>query len=119
MSPLIPLLMFAIGATMLYPAFFAFDKLVRRQHDLYREEWEADGRPNGMFGRLEGGGYWAALRSGFATNRCMLVWLFRTPRWIYGDDQAARLLRRLRRLVLAWNLLVALLAIFMFVGPWW
>jgi hypothetical protein len=34
----------------------------------------------------------------------MFVWLFRTPQWTRGDDQATHLLRTLRWFVLAWNL---------------
>jgi hypothetical protein len=42
-------------------------------------------------------------RSNFAQQRLSLTWLFSTPPWAREDPSASRLLRHLRRLVLAWN----------------
>ena len=44
-------------ATTLFPSFFAFDALVKREYELHREVWKADGRPYGMFWRPDGVGY--------------------------------------------------------------
>lgn len=94
---------------LLLPSFFAFDAFVRREHDFHAQAWNADGRPHGVFWRPPGSGSswgvfsfdWAA---GRATNRCAWKWLFTTPSWVRDDDEALRLLTRMRRLVLAWNL---------------
>ena len=99
----IPVTLLVLALTLLLPSFLAFDRLVRLEHDSHLDAWEEDGRPNGMFWRAPGS-YWSQLRSGFASNRCMFVWLFRTPQWTRGDDQATHLLRTLRWFVLAWNL---------------
>jgi hypothetical protein len=107
---LAPILLLGMGAAILLPAFAAFDGLVKREYELHPNEWEADGQPYGMFWRPQHR-WFVPLRSGWATQRCMLVWLFRTPRWTLGDDDATRLLRRLRRLTLAWNL-----AMILFIG---
>src|SRR5438067_4539960 len=113
MSPFPPsaaLIPVVLVATILFPAFFTFDALVKREHDFHREAWEADNRPFGMFWRPERVGYRSRVRSGLATNRCMSRWLFRNPAWGREDGAATRLLSRLRWLVLAWNVGVLLLA---------
>lgn len=106
MTLFIPLLtLLVMTATLLLPSFRAFDRLVKRQHDLHPGSWEKDGRPEGMFWRAEAPSFsLVSFRSGIATQRCMMVWLFRTPQWVQGDQEAMRLLWRLRRLTLAWNL---------------
>ena len=93
-----------VGAFLL-PSFFTFDALVRREHDRYLDAWERDGRPDGFFWRPDGASsFFRRFRSGWAMNRCTLVWLFWTPKWIVADAEVMRLLRRLRWLVLAWNI---------------
>ena len=109
-----PLLLLAMALTVLFPCLLTFDALVRREHDLYLAQWEADGRPQGMFWRTERARYsLASFRSGFATQKCMFVWLFVTPYWIEHDEEARRLLRRVRWLTLAWNVGMLLL-VFLF-----
>jgi hypothetical protein len=94
---LLPVAVAIIGvATVLIPSFVAFDRLVRHEAASHPEAWIADGRPNGMFWRPLGGSHWAK-------NRCMMVWPLRTPQWAKNDQEALRLLRWLRGLVLIWN----------------
>jgi len=88
---------------LLLACFMAFDRLVRLEYASHRPAWEADGRPRGFF--------WCpveatAFRSYFAQQRLSLTWLFSTPHWARQDASASRLLKRLRRLVLAWNLAI-------------
>jgi len=108
MSPYPPaaaLIPVAVAATTLFPSFFAFDAIVKREYDLHREAWDADGRPSGMFWRPAG--YESLSRrerrsSGRATQRLMSVWLFRSPAWARDDVEAIRLLRRMRWFWVAW-----------------
>ncbi len=106
-------MMVVMAAALLLPAFVTFDRLVKREHDLFADAWEADGRPHGIFWRPEilFRPSLRLFRSGLATNRCMLVWPLRTPRWAGSDDEAMRLLRCLRRLLITWNLGVFVLAV--------
>jgi hypothetical protein len=100
----IPSIIVVMTAGVLLPCALTFDRLVKREHDLYSDAWEADGRPQGMFWRPGGGWFsFVLFGSGRAANRCMRVWPFRTPHWARGDHEAMRLLRRLRRLLIAWS----------------
>src|SRR5712692_2350244 len=113
MAWVLPSIMVVMAAALLLlPAFVTFDRLVKREHDHFAQAWEADGRPHGMFWRPEMSFRPSVrlFRSGLVTNRCMLVWPLRTPHWAGGDEEAMRLLRRLRRLLIAWNLGVLVLA---------
>ena len=103
------------------PVVVTFDRLVRRQHDHHLDAWEADGWPRGLFWRPGGGAFlFAFLGSGKAANRCMREWSRRIPTWALGDDEALRLLRRLRALMIAWALgiVVFLVAIAWIHRPW-
>ena len=90
--------------------FVAYDRLIRRQYEIAREQWERDGRPVGMF--------WAPpetpVRS-WARGKAMFRLLVSTPGWIADDDASTRLQRTLRVLWLmglaAWVWLAALLII--------
>src|SRR5258708_38132063 len=115
--PMFLIVIFAV-ATLL-PSFFTFARLVRREHDVHRESWEADGRPHGLFWRPRSSGFWSSIRSGFATNSCMLIWVLRTPTWVRRDDEALRLLRRLRWFVGAWNIAVVVYAAIFLLMLFW
>src|SRR5713101_1942743 len=67
-------MMVVMAAALLLPAFVTFDRLVKREHDLFADAWEADGRPHGIFWRPEilFRPSLRLFRSGLATNRCML-----------------------------------------------
>jgi hypothetical protein len=93
----VALLPFLIGS------FVAFTSLVKLEYGSHRPEWEADGRPGGLFWRAPTSGLWQALRSGFATNVLSLKWLFITPTWARADARSQQLLRRLRICVAVWN----------------
>jgi hypothetical protein len=89
-------------------AFRTLDQLVSRERTVHPDAWIADGRPSSA---LWGPGGTSHLANARAFHRCSLVWLFRTPRWVVGDERAETLLRRLRRSVAVWNVgLVALVA---------
>jgi len=96
--------------TTLFPSFFAFDALVKREYGLHLEAWEADGRPYGMFWQPDGVEFRSRSRRGRPTQRCMSVWLIRTPHWVREDPEAARLLSRMRWFTLAWYIGVIALA---------
>ena len=110
----------AIGflGCVLVAALLIFDRLVRLEYQSYRRNWEADGKPHGFFWvppEVKRWGGWAiSLRSDFAFNRCSFVWLFSTPDWVRGDEEAKQLLTWLRILVLVWNLSILLSALFVF-----
>jgi len=93
--------MLLLFVLLLLACFMAFDRLVRLEYASHRSAWESDGSPRGFF--------WSpveatTLRGYVARQRLSLVWLFSTPQWVRQDPGASRLLRRLRGLVLAWNL---------------
>ncbi len=87
----------------LIASFVAFTSLVKWEYANHRQEWEADGRPGGIFWMPPVSGFWATLRSGFARNVVSLKWLFITPPWARADARAKKLLRRLRICVAVWN----------------
>src|SRR5438105_8579337 len=92
---------------LLLACFKAFDRLVRLEYASHRSAWESDGRPRGFF--------WCPadatpLRSYFAQQRLSFTWLFSTPYWVRRDPSASRLLKHLRRLVLAWNIAMVVAA---------
>ena len=93
---------------LLLACFRAFDRLVRLEYSSHRPAWEADGSPRGFF--------WCPVEatvfgSSFAQQRLSLTWLFSTPHWVRQDASASRLLKHLRRLVLAWNLAMLIAAV--------
>ena len=99
----------------LLSAFVAFDVLVRLMYRDHRMEWEAAGRPVGMFWRPQEVGRFA-LRSDFAMQRLSFVWLFRTPVWMDGNAVAKKWLLWLRVSVLVWNTFIIILLVGFFHG---
>jgi hypothetical protein len=90
---------------VLLGAFVTFDQLIRREYAAHRADWERDGRPHGFFWRppVTDRPDWLA-RAGWSLAQWRVMgWLFRTPLWAATDSRAVRLLRRLRILVLVWN----------------
>ena len=100
----IPIAVFILGLPILIRAFLAFDHLVAVERSQYPAAWESDGRPRpilrGMF-RTK-----ASLAGWLATQRCLFIWLFRTPSWASADPTAQATLRRLRVAAAIWNLVV-------------
>jgi ferric iron reductase protein FhuF len=82
-------------------AFNTFDNLIKLEHEKFHQQWIKDGQPPGMFWRPEGSR--PSFQGGFATQKSMLILLFRKPEWIAENAQACILLKKYRILVLAWN----------------
>ena len=98
--PYPPLLLVPLLLILLW-AFITYDSIVRIEYAEFTEEWKREGEPVGMIWKPEG--YRRTLRSGLATQRCMLVWLFKNPSWANSSENAVRLLRRYCVLVLGWS----------------
>jgi hypothetical protein len=94
--PFLPLLVLVLGAPVLVAAFLAFQRLVTIQRDRHTDVWNRDGSP--MLFR--------SFLSGIAAQRCMLVWVFRTPTWVEADTDSRAQLRRMRIAVAIWNFAV-------------
>jgi len=92
-----------MGLPVLYRAFKAFDDLVKLQRKKYPEAWERDGCPRGF---LPWSAQWKGPSRAGATQRCSLLWLFKTPEWASSDLMAMACLRRFRRMVGLWNFVV-------------
>jgi hypothetical protein len=89
---------------VLIAVFLTFDQLVRLEYSSYRTNWEKDGGPAGFFWTSpEHRTFRGRLTRSLTRSRVSLTWLFTTPEWIQVDEQARRLVRRLRILVLIWN----------------
>src|SRR6266436_2152429 len=86
--------------TVLLCALFTVSRLIQHQYQFHRTAWENDGRPIGYMWRPPEATWF---RSQFAFHRCALAWPLSTPDWVHGDTAAEALLRRLRWLVLIWN----------------
>jgi hypothetical protein len=97
----VPILLLA-GAGVLVLSFLTFDRLVRAQYEFHREAWMADGQPRGFFWRAPGCNWFA---SSVALHRLSLTWLFSTPTWATESPTYRALLKRLRLLVVVWNVL--------------
>jgi hypothetical protein len=101
--PLVPLV-----GILLY-AFVLFDRLLLTEYHQFRDVWEADGRPAGLFWRApECNRFFSHL----ARARLSFAWLFRTPNWVSASPALAAQLQRQRWAVLIWN--VGLLIWFVF-----
>ena len=79
--------------TILIWSFMTFDKLVICQYERHNESWVADGEPYGIFWRHP---RWRSLRSWKAFQRSSFCGLYRTHEWMKDDDEALRLVKRLR-----------------------
>ncbi len=87
-------------APLTIAAMFSFDRIVRREHGHHRQQWEADGGPDGFFWTAsEGGpdaGFWSRWKRSIQSRRQgvsarMKLWLpyvFRRPSWAAGDPEA-------------------------------
>jgi hypothetical protein len=66
---------------------FAFDTLIKYQHDNYYECWMDDGNPRGMFYSPADGSYMAMCLLTFFPSPA-------TPGWVTGDVEAERIYGR-------------------------
>jgi len=99
--------------SILLGSFLTFDQLIRLEYNSYRSQWENDGTPRGIFWlpceywRSQNIGWFSTWKSQYKSDWAMqkthLRWLFSTPQWIKDDEQAKKLLKRERVLVLIWN----------------
>src|SRR6266851_2214270 len=98
-------LMFLGGITTLLPfgllAVFAYDRLVRRLHELHPNEWRTSGGPRGWFWKPPGG-LLPTSNSAFVT--ASMSWAFRLPAAIASDQAARRAQYMLRLGLIIWNI---------------
>ena len=85
--------------------FVSFDRLVKLEHNRYRQFWLDDGRPDGFFWH-PGESTWFS--SGVAKQVLLFKWLFSTPGWASQDGDARKALKKLRACVLIWNVGIVL-----------
>lgn len=110
-------LLLTVLVAVLVAALLTFDQIVRLEYSAHRSRWEKDGKPHGFSwvppeSRMLRG--WMVRPGSFlALNRLAFVWLFKAPEWIQGDQRAIGLVRRLRILVLIWN--IGLIGVLIFV----
>ena len=68
------------------------DRLIAAQYESHRDAWERDGKPRGTF--------WLPadedIRFQIKARLVVFGWLFETPSWVEGDNNARRLLSRYR-----------------------
>ena len=75
--------MVTIAIAMFICGWVLFESLLATEYAEYRDDWEANGRPLGLFRLVEPG-----LRtSSLATRGLLLGWVFRTPRWAAGSKK--------------------------------
>jgi hypothetical protein len=74
---------------------FLLSRLLKIEHDDFYDQWEKDGRPSGM-------PFWIPLDDlhlmGFRSYPWFVgnLWLFKTPGWIKGHQDASKLLKYYR-----------------------
>jgi len=119
-SAALPKLYFVLLLPVLIAVFLTFDQLVRFEYCSSKENWDKDGKPRGFFWRPaeSNAGLARMLKSNFALQRCAFVWLFKTEDWMKADQHALRLVRRLRVLVLIWNVGILAGAAYFLVVRW-
>ena len=83
-------------------AFNTFDNLIKLEYEKFHQQWLKDGQPSGLYWRPAH--YSPSFHGAFATQRSMLILLFKTPEWVASSDQACNLLKKYRILVLTWNI---------------
>jgi hypothetical protein len=81
--------------------FNTFDNLIKLEYEKFHQQWLKDGQPSGLYWRPAG--YTSSFNSGIATQKFMLMLLFKKPEWIASSDEACILLKKYRILVLTWN----------------
>ena len=84
-------------------AFLNFDRLIKIQYEKYREQWTLDGKPRRFFAASSEGPW---IRGWIATYRLSFSWLFKMPEWVRNDHEARKSLKKLRLLVLIWNIVI-------------
>jgi len=90
---LIPILIWALNT---------FDNLIKLEYEKFHLYWIKDGKPSGLYWRPVDGS--PSLQGGIATQKAMLILLFKTPEWVASSGHAWNLLKKYRILVLTWNI---------------
>jgi hypothetical protein len=108
--------MFAIPAVIFFASgiamFVFYERLVKRQYEVARDTWEADGRPPGFMWAPPGT---STMRS-WTRGKVMSRWILSTPAWINHDVIASSLQRRMRALSLVGTVAWLWLALFAILG---
>jgi hypothetical protein len=88
-EPMIPGAIFFVTGIA---TFFLYERLVKRQYQVAREVWEADGRPPGFAWAPPG----TSVMRSWTRGKAYFRWIAETPSWIREDDIARTLQRQLR-----------------------
>jgi hypothetical protein len=93
MGPIVAIpavIFFAAGIAL----FVFYERLVKRQYEVARDAWEADGRPPGFAWAPPG----TSTTRSWTRGKAMSRWIRSTPAWIEQDAIALSLQRRMRPL---------------------
>jgi hypothetical protein len=89
--------------------FVVYERLVKRQYEIAREAWRADGGPPGFFWAPAG----TSVMRSWTRGSALMRWLWSSPSWLTLDKQAQGLQLALRVSgtigVLAWVWLAVVL----------
>ena len=106
-----------VGILVLIPfaiyGIFLIEKIIRKLHDSYPNEWEKYGRPSGIFHNPPNINN---IESAFSMLKNVTVWLFTTPAWIKNDAVVSFNLIRLRICAFVWNVGIMALMVFIFIS---
>ena len=87
-------------------SFNTFDSLIKLEYEKFHQQWLKDGQPPGLYWRPRD--YRPSFHGGIATQKSMIILLFKKPEWVASSTQASNLLKKYRILVLTWNVSIIL-----------
>jgi hypothetical protein len=82
-------------------SFNTFDNLIKLEYEKFHQYWIKDGKPSGLYWRPAD--YHPSFNGAIATQKAMLILLFKKPEWVASSGHAWNLLKKYRILVLIWN----------------
>ncbi len=91
---------------------FLIDRIFKRLHESFNDDWLNYGKPCGLFYCPSGT---KNIRSMLTMQKLMFTWLFKTPAWIKSDVYATSCLLKVKTCTLIWNIGILLLFMYMFV----
>ena len=100
------IILFFLLFPILIWGFNTFDNLIKLEYEKFHQQWLQDGEPSGLYWRPAD--YSPSFHGGFATQKSMLILLFKKPEWVASSDQASILLKKYRILVFTWNISIIL-----------